>query len=106
MEVDKVKLLWRQNWEQEPVCPTGHASARLDCPKEPAEPGRVPLVHSLVTLPALSWNFSNHCKPGLSYVFFMAGCFTTVLCFGLLLITKLRVLRSVSWCKLAKGRGW
>lgn len=92
MEVDKVKLLWRQNWEKEPVCPTGHASASLVCPKEPAEPGRVSLVHSLVVLPGLSWNVFNHCKPGL---FFMEGCFTTVLCFGLLLITELRVCRSV-----------
>lgn len=95
MEVDKVKLLQGQNWGQEPVCLTGHASASLDCPKEPAEPGRVSLVHSLVTFLALSWNVFNHCKPGLLYVFFMAGCFTAVLCFGLLLITKPRVCRCV-----------
>lgn len=41
MEVDKVKLLRRQNWAQEPVCLTGHASSNLDCLKEPAESGSV-----------------------------------------------------------------
>lgn len=33
MEVNKVKLLWRQNWEQEPLCLTGHASVSLAAPR-------------------------------------------------------------------------